>query len=92
MEFANNPNTDWKKATKCALKKFKNFNSFTLMFLQNHLHWFGTEKRGKEKEKGERRPSINVQPAAVCRSRENGNKIQGRGSLVTLHNCILANA
>ena len=81
MEFTNNPNTDWEKATKCALKKLKNYNSFTPISLQNHLHWFGTEKKGK-KEKGKRRPSMHVQPASVRRSRENGTKRKGRGSLV----------
>jgi hypothetical protein len=80
-EFRQNPNTDWEKATKCALQKLTKYNSFTPMSLQDHLHWFGKEKMGR-KEKGRKGPIINVQPAAVRRSKETGTKRKGRGSLV----------
>ena len=36
------------------------------------LVYIGLERKKGKTEKGKRRPSINVQPAAVRRSRENG--------------------
>ena len=80
-EFRKNPSTDWEKATQSALRKLNKYRSFTPMSLKDHLHWFGTEKKGN-KEKGKRRLVMNVQPAALRRSRENGTKRRGRGSLI----------
>ena len=68
------------RCAKAAMKIMKKFQTFTVPTLMRHLAQFGKEIAGK-KVNGKRRTSINVQPSALARSRQNGTKRRGRKAI-----------